>query len=319
MIDTIHFKIDFFGKTGIRINQSQREWINNFPEEEIKYAGGSLDSAGWIKVNLRNMEITQTENGIKVEGSIAKFFNGNNARNFTREMYYSALSEFEGLTGLDLNLARLKRVDFGKCIITEKNVSQYLRLFSFLPRYKQDLRIGGGGLETVLYFTKSGSYAFCAYDKIQEMNDKNEKIPDFFKDCNLLRMEYRILDANGIREKLGAGENLTPWDLTVKETYKNLAGLYKDFYKSIPKVGRNIFFDRNKQYTPAEIAEILAEAKRQSDIQFSNDLINTLHKNGNLTELNYKRIKAAEKKNMQNYTFSDTNELIVELDEKNAL
>ncbi|MBO4630103.1 MAG: hypothetical protein J5687_09155 [Treponema sp.] len=305
MIDTIMFKIDTVENPDARI------WRYNIPDHNILQTG-----ADTFKGNIRNMQIFENMNGLTVRGSIAKFFYGNNVQNFTRENYTDALKEFEQITGLNLHLAKLKRVDFGESIIVEKDAGEYIRLFSNISRYKKDVIIGNKGIQTVTYFTNTGSYAFCIYDKMQELEDRKEDAPELFKNCNILRMEYRILKSNGIREKLGNGINISPWVLAEKEKYKILNQLYLDFYKSIPKAGRRVFYDKNRQYTPTEYFEIQTEYARQIDPNFTNDLLNFLSKNGNLSRQNLKRIKAQEKKNSQNYAFSDTNGLIVELNEK---
>lgn len=303
MIDTMNFWIDTEKYPDAKI------WRYNIPKENISKRG-----ADSYKGKIRNMQVFENVNGVRVEGSIAKFYNGNNVENLTQEQYHNALKDFEELTGLNLKQSKVIRVDYGRAVKIEKDVAAYLRLFGAVPRYKQDFVNGNTGVQSITYFNKTGAYCFCAYDKMQELADNNEDAPELFEGCNVLRMEYRILKPKGIRAKLGNGRNITPWEL--EEKYSTLEQLYLDFYDAIPKVGRRVFFPQDKQYTPAEYQKIVSEYARQIAPQEISDLKKSLVKNGCLTKQNLKRINAQEKRNSKNCTFSDTNELIVELNRK---
>ena len=303
MIDTIIFKIE---------DGAGRVWKYNIPQAQVRQTGADRYTG-----NIGNMKILETLDGVTVAGSIARYLNGENTSALTRETYAGALRKLEADTGLDLRTAVVRRVDFGASIITQRPPAEYLRNFGTLPRYKKGVEYGYcGNLESVTYHTRAGALQFCAYDKIKEIADSGGTVPEPYAGCNVLRMEYRIVRRQGVKAKLGAGADITPWRLAEKETYRELAGLFHDFYASIPKTGRLVFADGGKDITPKELNDILAEAFRQTAPQDYRAFLQTLFERGRLTDKSMERIKAQERKNGQNYAFSDTNALIAELDEK---
>lgn len=303
MIDTIEFYINK------AIYPESKIWRSLIPKENIKQTGVDRFCG-----NIRNMEIKENQDCIRVKGSIAKFHNGNNLESFTRKELFNAFSEFEDTTGFELKNAVLRRVDFGKNFIVKNDIAEYLRLFGLSARYKRDVVDFDKVIETVTYFTNTGAFSFCAYDKIKEMRNEKEKIPDIYRDSNVLRMEYRIKNARGIRCKIGHGLNISPLQLAERDIYNELANLFKTFYEKIQKTGRIVFFDKQKKCTKSDYMNLVFTAAWQKEPQYQQDLLNTLLKNGNIDKHTAKRIKALIKKNSQDYTFTDTNELIVELD-----
>lgn len=262
------------------------------------------------------MRILETLDGVTVSGSVAKYLNGENVTPITRATYELALSKLQDETGLDLRTAVLRRVDFGASVITARPPAEYLFNFGILPRYKQRVENGNVGIESITYHTRAGALRFCAYDKKREALDKGSVIPELYQGCHILRLEYRIVKRQGIKDKLGGGADLSPLALVESETYRNLAGLFWKFYDSIPKTGRQVFLDGEKEYTPKEVTDILAEGYRQTAPQVYRAILQTLFERGRLSGKSWERIKAQERRNGQDFTFSDTNGLIAELDEK---
>ena len=303
MIDTIEFYIDKVTYPESKI------WRSLIPKENLKQTG--LDR---FCGKIRNMEIRENQDYIRVNGSIAKFYNSNNLESFIRENLSDAFTEFEDSTGLELKNAVLRRVDFGKNFIVKNDITEYLRLFGTSARYKRDVVDLDKGIETVTYYTNTGSFSFCAYDKIKEMRNDKEIIPDIYKDSMVLRMEYRIKNARGIRSKIGHGLNISPLKLAERDIYNELQNLFKTFYEKIPKTGRKVFLDKQKKYTKSDFENLVFTAAWQKEPEYQQDLLNSCLKNGTIDKHTAKRIKAQIKKNSQDYTFTDTNEFIIELD-----
>jgi hypothetical protein len=227
-----------------------------------------------------------------------------------------ALKKIEIETGWNLQDAILTRVDIGKSFITEKPVSNYLSLFGFAVRKHKSVDYTNNELSTVTFSTKTGWYSISAYDKTNEMKASKQVIPTLFNGENVIRIEGRILKRQGIKTKLGHGIDINPMQLVDNEIYETAKEFLISFYASIEKTGRTVFLDKEKEYTPKEIMEILAEAERQSNPDFYNFLLSQLYQQEKLTTKNRNRIKDQMRKNSRNYQFSNTNELIIELDEK---
>lgn len=269
--------------------------------------------------HIRNMAIKETLDGVTVYGSIAKYIQGENETPITRERTAEALQKMESETGLDLHTAILRRVEIGASIILQRPVCEYLRNLDPLPRYKRIRIDNTAGLESVTYRTKTGCVAFCVYDKNKELADKGECIPDLFQDCNVARLEYRILNRTGIKSLLGNGNDLTPWSIAERENYRTLAGQFLDFYNAIPKTGRNVFINCEQEIKPSSLSDTLAEAYRQAHPEQYRALLQQGIEKGLISAKSTERIREQERKNNHNFQFSDTSLTIAELDQKTKL
>ena len=299
MIDTIKFTI--------REKHAKIWRLNINPERQA--------DTNTFSGHCKNLRINESLNGVTIQGSIAKYYNGDNITNFSRHDYKKALEQLEQETGLNLQEAILQRVDFAHTVIVKNPTMHYLDLFDEMGIYKMNT-VRNKGLESITYFTPTGARAFCGYDKIKEMTDKKETIPELYQGDNVLRLEYRIVRRAGIKKYLGKGQDISPHDLTDKETYNELKKQSINFYNSIPKVGRLVFLDGAKEVTPKNYNDTLAEYCRQMNPESSKLFLQDMKSRGLISQPNYERIKAQEKKNLRNYTFTDTNILIAELDDK---
>lgn len=223
-----------------------------------------------------------------------------------------AIQGLQSMTGLDLSKAVLVSVEVGTSVILEHSCSEYIRLFDYLPPYTRVI-YGKSSIESVEYYTRTGSHSFKAYDKIKEMQSKRQDIPELYKDTSVLRLEYTI-KRQGIKKKFN--KDIILYDICDKSTYEALKALFYEFYRKIPKTGREIFLEKGGAVTPSNLEKLLAECFRQKCPEEYKDLIGRLEYAGMLTDKSKERIKAQERKNAKNYTFSDVNKLIVELDGK---
>lgn len=294
--------------------QAAKVWRYNVPKENIRQTDEHR-----FEGNIGNIKILETLGGVTMSGSVAKYLQGQNVESLTRESYTAALKKIENDTGIDLQNGFLIRVDMGASIIMNHGAAEYMRLFDVIPIYDLVQRTNTDGLKEMLYCTKSGAFEFSAYDKKKEIERKNksEQMPDVYRNAkNILRLEYRIIRRQGIKTKLGNGADVTPWQLAEKEKYRELQKLFFDFYKSIPKKGRRVFLDGEKEVTPKELNDILAESYRQTHPEEYKAVIQSLKDRGRLSDKSIERIRQQERKNAQDFTLSDTNELIHELDAK---
>lgn len=307
MIDTITLSID---------KEQHPEsiiWRYNIPQENIRQTNTDT-----FKGNLQNLKIIESMQYVTITGSMAKYLYGHNLKQTTQNDIADALQKLENETGLELNNSFLRRVDYGENIQTKEPVFNYMQLMDTMQndRYLRTVKENSKGIQTVLYSTHTGSIQFCAYDKLLEFLDfgKINELPTEYANTNLLRMEYKIINRQGIKRKIGNGKDITPYKLADKETYKELQKQFYSFYSSIPKTGRSIFVNGEKEITPKQLNDICAESFRQLHPQEYKYLLQSLNANGNIKD--WKRIKAKERQNLKNYTFSSTNELILELNEK---
>ncbi len=256
--------------------------------------------------HFKNIRFKQSAVSVTLTGSIAKYLNGQNIQDLTKKEIETALKTLEKDTGLNFEKAILRRIEVGKSIILHKPIPAYLSLFDWKPTYTKSTH-GKASIETVSYSTKTGAYSFIAYDKIAEM--KNKDIPDLYKDCNVVRLEYKIKRL-GIKKEFK--KDLRPYDLTDKNILQQLYNLFCNFYSSIPKTGRGVFIDKTEKITPKELNDRLADAFRQKHPEDYASILKQI----NITAKNRERIRAIDRKNSRDFTTSDINELTHELDEK---
>ncbi|GBR75999.1 hypothetical protein NO2_0618 [Candidatus Termititenax persephonae] len=259
--------------------------------------------------SVGNLKIKQNIGGVFMYGSLAKYLNGENCTRLTRETLKTAVLKLETATGIDLNNGIVTRLAVGGSFIVRDNPASYLRLFGIMPTLTRQKFETVNGLQTIWYRTEKGAFQFCAYNKAEESKGK---LPELYKGCNVLRMEYRIVRRQGIKAKFG--HDLTPHDLYGEGVYRKLAVLFGEVYKTIPKTGRMVFVDKTKTITPAALTELMAEQYRQTDTESYNGYLQDLKISGVLSLANWKRIRAADRRRNKDYSMSDKNNLTEELD-----
>jgi hypothetical protein len=256
-----------------------------------------------------NLKIWQGIGGVVIRGSLAKYLNGENCTRLTRETLKAAILKLETVTGIDLNKGIVTRVAVGGSFIVKENPANYMRLFGLIPTLVREKFEKTNGLKTVWYKTDKGAFQFCAYDKAEESRGK---LPELFKDCNVLRMEYRIVRRQGIKAKFG--HDLTPHDLYGEGVYRKLATLFGETYRAIPKTGHMVFTDKTKTITPAKLIDLMAEQYRQTNSEQYEAILQNAKASGKLSSANMKRIRAADRRRSRDYSISDKNNLVEELD-----
>ena len=264
---------------------------------------------------IGNMKITHTIGGLRIVGSIAKYLQGENITPLTRRQgVEAAIQKLEAATGLDLQAAELTGVECGASIILPEKPHEYLRQFGKAIRLKRNVIDTADGIETVNYYSETGTYKFTAYDKTKEAKKKRMPIPALFANKNVLRLEYAITKRRGIIHNFK--RTLTAHDLYDHDIYRKLQALFYEAYKDIEKIGRNVFVDISKSITPSRLTELEAEKHRQSCPAEHEAYLQTLKESGALSAKSVERIRAKERKAGRDYTISDKHLLIAELDRR---
>ncbi|WDT67935.1 phage/plasmid replication domain-containing protein [Cloacibacterium sp. TD35] len=192
--------------------------------------------AGRIKPTgmLRNMAIYFYDEQIVIEGSIAKFANGNNIENYDWRQLKFALNKLsEELGGVNLDNAKISRIDVGCNLILNEKVTDYfpelghLRYHQRVMEHKTTLRYYGNSIRVIYLF----------YDKFSESIKKCKLIDDqfssLFKSKNMMRVELQI------QERLQ--RVLKKKDIRVKDLYQ------ADFCKLLLKHWFEMFLEIEKK------------------------------------------------------------------------
>jgi len=277
------------------------------------------------KCKLKNLTIWRNHDSITIIGSLAKYLYGENMTPLTREEVKRVIEKLELDIGLCLKNAIVCSVEFGANIFVKEKPFEYLNLFGHTKRLARHVFSEGyknrlvrqktskpTGVQTVNYFTSTGSFGFIGYDKIKEMLAKKQTIPFEYDGLNVLRLEYKIRKRKGINAKFK--RDLTAYCLFDEAVYRRFQKLFFKDYKNIEKMGQSIYTEKSTNMTPAKIVKLTAEQYRQNHPEEYQQTIQRLVEAGNITPKNLERIRAKSNKMGKDFYKSDENDLIIELD-----
>jgi hypothetical protein len=254
--------------------------------------------------------------GFTIQGSLAKYFNGENITYMDRVKVERAIEMLERDSGISFENAIIRNLEFGATFLVHEPPSEYLCLLGHPPIYTRieysNARNGLVGidvLETVRYDSKKGSFAFCIYDKVKAMKGKN--IPEIYKDKNLLRLEYRLKKRPAILAKFH--RDLTCYDLFDPKVYMRLMELFVQFYFNIPKTGNQLLFTSSERVTPALAIKMYAESQRQNDPKGFINFMQHFVDSRKMSQKDLDMVNAIEWKTDKIYSYCPTNDRIDEL------
>lgn len=179
---------------------------------------------------IKNMYVYGNDKFIKIEGSLAKYFNNNNVENFDFRFVKPALNLLSYELGLPLNDGILSRVDIGANIILNNEVSDYFPELSYLEyhqrinRHTTSLRFENNSYRVNLLF----------YDKLNYFLKKEKVIKDYNFNflINLMRIELQIQERVS---QIMKTPNLRVSDLYSQDFCKLLLKKWLELYKNIQK------------------------------------------------------------------------------------
>lgn len=137
----------------------------------------------WGKID--NLRVKATEAYLMIEGSLPKYYYGNNQINPTYECFNNSLIKLEDHLKLKLNNAVVQSIEAGINIELNSPVYLYLESFDELKRF-QKLEYPNG----FLFNQENKSVKF--YDKILECRKKNAPIIGSLFQKNVLRIEMKV-------------------------------------------------------------------------------------------------------------------------------
>lgn len=207
--------------------------------------------------SIRNMKFEPRLHGgevveMRVCGSLAKFYRGENFSALTCPEIRDALEVLAAVSGLNIGAGVLCSVEIGCSIPLRGAVSSYLSLFGNAGGLYRRSNIYNqtGTLETVLYFLRSGLNDFKLYDKTAEAKAGGGDIPEIWRG-DVLRAEYRLRKRAAIKTRFK--RDLSPLDLNDAAVFGELKRLFFEFYANIQKRGRLSYIDTTEAKTPKDV------------------------------------------------------------------
>lgn len=200
------------------------------------------DYNSFLLGKLGNLKVTLTEQGIKIQGSLSKWYLKNNIQTFTRIDVKNAIEALSDTLKIPLEKARITRMDVGHNFITKYSPSAYFYYLGPSSRYRRSLT------SSSLYYSNSLRTKLF-YDKIAECKKSRSIVPNMLKNKNLLRFELRFMDK--INKAFNSRELLVQI-LYDKLFFVNIVDKYVSEYISINKLER-IAFNKNVNLEPKDI------------------------------------------------------------------
>ena len=201
------------------------------------------NDSDYLQGDLKNMRVTLNESSISVKGSLCKYFYGNNIDTLNLTTTREALAQISADLSLDINKARVTRIDFSTNIVTDYTPTiyyPYLGQLSKFQRFEQP--------NSIYYNQESKRLLF--YDKIKEAKKKGMTIPKQHIGDNLLRYELvlnsdvpRYLKYNGLYVQ----------DLGSEELFKKLLHIWYSYYQKIQKHSKTIKIMADNIKTPKDV------------------------------------------------------------------
>jgi len=189
---------------------------------------------------LDGLEVKETSRGIKIKGSLSKYYFGNNFETLTIEQTKDVVEKICDNLHLDVREAVINRIDFATNFIVSEPPLNYYSFFGDAARLNKSQQ------GTTLYFSnKSRSIVF--YDKCKEAKARRMHIPDEFNGKNVLRYEYRLK-----RLKIN---QITLEDLYRKETFNWFVDEWQRRYFSIRRIPRLRIKEEVKEMINLKILE----------------------------------------------------------------
>ncbi len=215
MFDTIKFRLNTYDThKALSVLEDAREHVDD---------GVITATTG----KVRNMKARVNEYGISLNGSLAKFYFGNNLVSLTRKDTQRAIEELSDTLSLPMNDASIHRIDTAHNFFMKYPVPVYTSKFGGAPYFKKDTYSDKQG---ILY--KNGSRAMTIYDKLKDAQRHKETIPELFQKRNVLRYENR--HTKRLRQQFK--RPITASMLYDEEFYINLINRWKTGYFSIFKI-----------------------------------------------------------------------------------
>lgn len=179
--------------------------------------------------NFRNMKVDVHAGCVVLEGSWAKWLNGNNLANTTLADDRMALQKLSDVFHIDASSGRVSKLEFGYNFTLSNAVPLYTTYLGDLARY-----IRGNAGDTLYYRTDAihPRTELVFYDKVREM--KKNKEPNA-PAGNILRYEMKIL--RDVKDVLNwrPAEGFTAATLVEDGCFNRIMSIWKDKYMKINK------------------------------------------------------------------------------------
>jgi hypothetical protein len=273
-------KKNYYGINFIKeINTNELESLGEHYYEESQFITGKI----------KNLKVSISENRVRIgNGSLSKFYKGNNFENITYEEIINAFDMISNTLNVNIDKATIDYFEFGRNIKTKFNVEAYIKYFGMLKNNERNIFKGS------LYYDENEIRKFVFYDKSKELEPQQRRLfnPN---DDNYTRIERRY--QKGLA-KYFKKEIINIRLLRDKDFYYEICEDWYKCYKDIQKLNSidDInFWDKIKTLTDYKNAMIIQNIKQKGfneevesiNIAAKNKLITKKQKHDRLKYINH--------------------------------
>lgn len=298
MFDTVNFWMD-------RVNISGGKPFEILPclSEVVEHQNENLDYS--CSGKSKNYSVFVCENGISLNGSLAKNHFGDNIHTLTRKDAQLAIEELSDCLHLDINAAKVTRLDISTVLYTKHKPSEY---YAYLGQKAYFERLQSTP-DTLYYNNHQRQIVF--YDKAKEAKEKGVQIPEILQMANLLRYELRY--TKRINKQLN--NDVTAGKLYVRPFYDSLIENWYKELKDIQKLKKqSVMMDNITTVNDAETA-LFAFALHQLGQSAIDEFLNDLKAANKFSDRKYyTRLKNRLNDIASTYEFHEKNELMQEIE-----
>lgn len=238
-------------------------------------------------------------NGYVIEGSLAKWYFGNNVQTLTLAQGRKAMKDLGIALGVGDTIFRAKvnRVDFSSVISTELPAIYYIKRMDDLKGFRRTHKDG----ETTLYYDRAArDKVVKIYDKTLEAEYKGMEMPDEYRGQNLFRFEvvYYTKEIKRVFNKNKRLSEVTVKDIMTERAFNHFADTWLDYYEGIMKLNNaNNMIQKNKgeKLTASVLVDrMVARLVAQTGLEDALRFIELDYQVGNVTDR--RRINDAKRK-----------------------
>ena len=226
MYDTIKIYLKYSEAVGMTPIDQLKEV---HPEKGIDYRdeyGAYVDSDDYYKLphpkGGSSWNIVAHTDSYVIEGSLAKWYFGNNIQTLTLAQTKKAVRDLGVALGVGdaIFKAKVNRVDYSSVVCTDLPPLYYFNLMDNLKGFRRSLKDG----ETTLYYDRATrDKVIKAYDKTLEATDTGMEIPENYKGKNLFRFEvvYYSTEINRVFNKQKNLKEVTLKDILTERAFNH--------------------------------------------------------------------------------------------------
>lgn len=181
--------------------------------------------------NIGNISVAVLRNGVSINGSISKYYLGDNIQTLTRRDTALAIEKLSDVLHMNVGEAKPVEMEFGTNFLLCNPIQDYLERLGDMPR-----RVRNNFTASSLYYQHRGKNQptkFVFYDKIEDAKEKGLQIPLGMEQANVLRYEMRL--SRRLSRQTGYAD-LVADTLSDERFYRHLLAMWGKRYFSIRKI-----------------------------------------------------------------------------------